>query len=187
MNRKWFLIAIIVVVVLFVAAVVGLGVWFESPGVRVFLGDFHAEVSSVGYIIDSATGEVLGQTPVTVDGSTGRSEPNSFDGELTVLGYQNFSNGTITATKVVETAGEYYIINHLESCTHSEQDDNGITKEVEHFCDYYYTWFFRPSDPEFLIVAVEDFEEENTYYVVCTPTEGEALQTYEWFQNNRPE
>lgn len=187
MKKKWIPITLLSVVVLFIGAVIALSVWFESPGIRVFGGDLHAEVSAVGYIIDGETEEILGQTPVNVDGSTSRTEEDVFDGELLVLGYQNTATGTISATKAIEYAQDFCIIHHLESCTHPEENEEGITQDVEHFCDYYYTWYLYPEDQDFLVVAVQDFEEDSTIYVVCADSEKQALERYDWFLANCPE
>lgn len=185
MKIKWGWILVAVVLMLFAAAL-GLRLWFNAPGVRVLGDDIHVDLSQKCYIIDGQTGELLDETTVTVKGATSRSDQKLFDGELKILGYQNSATGTITALKAIETTGEgYIIITHFENCTHRETDENGITKDVEHFCDYSYTYYLYPDAPGNLVVLIESFNKNQPMYAVCADSEEAAMERYEEFMKDR--
>lgn len=175
------------VVIALVGTVGGIALWFGSPGVRVFGGSLHAEINQIGYTIDPATGKIVGQTPINIDGSTSHSDPELFDGDSSMPAYKNDVSGTLEITRAIEvTDSGFYIIRQLEKCTHEETVDE-ITKDVEHLCDNYYTYYLYPEKKDFLIGLVEQFEENTPIYVVCADSEAEALETYNWFLANKPE
>ena len=184
-NRNklvWFAIGGIV---LAVALVLGLRLWFLSPGIHVFGGDIHVELSQKCYIIDGKTGEVVDETSVSINGSTSSEDSELFDGELKVLGYQNSATGTITSLQAIE-ADELggWKITHMENCTHQE-NVNGIIQDVEHFCDYHYTYYIDAKDPELLVVLVESFDKDQPQYAVFGNTEEDALIRYHNFLEAR--
>lgn len=185
MNRKWIWISLTVLVVLLTAAVVGLQIWYNSPGSHVVGGQIKVQLEATGYIIDGDTGEIIGQTPVSVNGvSTGS---DGFDGDVLVLGYQNVGEGVITETKKVErTDSGFYMIQCLESCVHQEMVNEQM-QSVEHICEYYYTYYLYPKKPKSLVVCVGNFDERKLLYVVCADSETEALEEYGWFMENKPE
>lgn len=186
MKIKWGVLPVTAIVVL-VVAVLGLRIWFVSPGVRVFGDDIHVNLTQKCFVIDGQTGEMLDETTVTVNGTTSRSDGELFDGELKILGYQNSATGTITALKAIEEADNgCWIITHLENCTHQEEDENGIIKDVEHFCDYSYTYYLYPEEPEQLVVLIESFDQYQPMYAVCADSEEAALQRYDEFMKQRP-
>lgn len=183
MKLKWGFI-LIAVILLLVLSVVGLKIWFSSPGIHIFGNDIHVDLTQECYIIDGQTGEMLDETTVTVKGATSSRDREIFDGELKIIGYQNSAAGTIEALKAIETADDgTWIITHLENCTHPETDENGITKDVEHFCDYSYTYYLYPEEPGQLVVLIESFDQYNPMYAVCADSEEAALERYEEFMS----
>lgn len=184
MKNKWGWLAVsgIVLVVLFVLA---LRLWFLSPGIHVLGNDVHVEINQQCYMIDGKTGEVVDETTVAINGSTSSEDPELFDGELKVIGYQNSASGTVTSLQAIEVdeVGGWRIT-HLENCTHQENVD-GIIQDVEHFCDYHYTYYIDPDDPELLVVLVESFDQDQPLYAVFGNTQEDALQRYRNFLEAR--
>lgn len=175
---RWLAIAVIVLAVAFVAV---LRLWFLSPGIHVLGKDIHVELERRCYIIDGKTGQIVDETEVSIDGSTSSEDPELFDGELKVVGYQNSASGTVTSLQAIETDEHgRWRITHLENCTHQE-NVNGIIQDVEHFCDYNYTYYIDPEKPELLVVLIESFEKDQPLYAVCGNSEEEALQRYQDF------
>ena len=186
MKKKWWLLIVAVIVIL-VIAVVGLRIWFLSPGIQTFGNEIHVELSQKCFIIDGQTGELFDETTVIMDGTTSRSDSEIFDGELKILGYQNSASGTITALKAIEKQDDgCWTITHLENCTHQETDANGVSKPVEHFCDYSYTYYLYPNAPEQLVVLIESFQKYEPKYAVCAESEEAALERYEEFMKDHP-
>lgn len=185
MKNKWGYIPIIAIVLLVLVAL-GVRIWFISPGIRVVGNDIHVELTQKCFIIDGQSGEMLDETTVTVEGATSRRDRQLFDGELKIIGYQNSATGTITALKSIEkTEDGNWIITHLENCTHREEDENGVIKDVEHFCDYSYTYYLYPEDPGKLVVLIESFDQYQPMYAVCADNEEAALERYEEFMKQR--
>lgn len=186
MKMKWGLVLAIVIAVL-VAVVIGIRVWFISPGIRVLGHDIHVDLSQTCYIIDGQSGEILDETTVSVKGATSRSDHTLFDGKMNVIGYHNVESGTIEATMGIKTTESgCWIITKLENCTHQETDANGITKDVEHICDYSYTYYLYPNDPGALVVLIESFEKYEPMYAICADNEQAALERYENFLKQHP-
>lgn len=186
MKVKWGLALVITVAVL-LAAVIGVRIWCTSPGIRVLGNEIHVNLSQKCFLIDEQSGEIVDETTVTVKGGADRNDSTLFDGELKILGYQNSETGKITALKAVETAEDgCRIITYLENCTHREKDENGITKDVEHFCDYSYTYYLYPDAPEKTVVLIESFSKNQPVYAVCADSEQAALDRYEEFLEYRP-
>ena len=186
MKKNWTWILAVAVLGLVVVAF-AVRIWFNAPGIRILGDEIHADLHQKCYIIDAQTGEVIDETTVSIKGATSRSDSVLFDGELKILGYQNSASGTVTALKSIET-GENgcWIISHLENCTHQETDENGVTKDVEHFCDYSYTYYLYPDSPEQLVVLIESFNQYKPKYAVCAESEECALERYEDFLKDRP-
>lgn len=186
MKIKWgWLLAAVVVILVTVA--LGLRIWFVSPGIRILGNDIHVDLTQKCYIIDGQTEEMLDETTVTMKGATSRSDRELFDGELKILGYQNSASGTVTALKAIETIEDgCWIITHLENCTHQEEDENGVIKDVEHFCDYSYTYYLYPDAPGELVVLIESFDQYRPMYAVCADSEEAAMERYEEFMEHRP-
>ena len=186
MKSKWYLIPVIAVILLVIVAL-GFRIWFISPGFHVVGNDIHVDVTHKCFIIDGQTGELLDETTVTVTGGTSRSNGALFDGDLKILGYQNSASGTITSLKSIEKSENgCWMITHLENCTHQETDENGVSKDVEHFCDYSYTYYLFPDDPERIVVLIESFDQYEPKYAVCADSEQDALERYEEFLKHRP-
>lgn len=186
MKKKWFLLLVGAVLILVIAALC-FRIWFVSPGIRVLGKDIHVDLSQKCYIIDGQTGELLDETTVIVDGTTSRSDQGLFDGDLKILGYQNSASGTVTALKAIEQKNQdCWMITHLENCTHLEEDENGVIKPVEHFCDYSYTYYVYPNDPAQLVVLIESFERYEPKYAVCADSEEAALERYQEFMKQHP-
>ncbi len=179
-KNIWFWILITIVAVL-VTGVVALRCWFVSPGIRMFGKDIHVELSRKCYIIDAQSGEVVDETTLTINGSSSSSDVAIFDGELKIMGYQNSATGTVTALKSIEIKDDgIWEITHLENCTHQETVDD-VIKDVEHFCDYSYTYYIHPDEPELVVALIESFIKYNPQYAVCADTEEEALARYALF------
>lgn len=186
MKSKWWMCLVAVIAVL-VLVVFGIRIWFVSPGIHVLGDEIHINLTEKCFVIDGRTGELEYETTVTVKGGTSRSDQELFDGDLKVIGYQNSADGTITDLKAIEKRDDgSYIITHMENCTHQEEDENGITKDVEHFCDYSYYYYIDPSDPGQLVVAIDSMNEYKTVYAVCAESEEAALARYEEFTSKLP-
>ena len=186
MKIRWGWVLSAVVVLLVIAALM-IRIWFISPGIRILGQEIHVDLSRTCYIIDGQTGGLVDETTVTVKGATSRSDAEIFDGELKILGYQNSASGKVTALKAIERKENgCWVITHLENCTHRETDENGISKNVEHFCDYSYTSYFYPDAPEQTVVLIESFDEYKPMYAVCADSEKGALERYEDFLEHRP-
>lgn len=186
MKKKWVWILLGSVAALLVA-VIAVRMWFTSPGIRVFGNEIHVDLSEECYIIDGQTGELLNETTVIIKGATDRNDQSLFDGELKIIGYQNSADGEISALKAIETTESgCWTITHLENCTHQEEDDNGITKPVEHFCDYSYTYYLYPNEPDKLVVLIESFSVYKPLYAVCADSAEAALVRYEEFMKDQP-
>lgn len=186
MKKKLWLIPVAVIVILIIA-VLCLRAWFTSPGIQVIGNEIHVELDQKCYIIDGQTGELLSETNVVINGETSHLDRELFDGELKIIGYQNSADGTITSLKAIEIRDDgCWIITHLENCRHPEQDENGVTKDVEHFCDYSYTYYVYPEDPQMLVVLIESFNNYEPKYAVCADSEEEALARYAEFMKDRP-
>lgn len=180
MKNKWIWVGT-AALALIVAAVLSVRLWFVSSGIHVLGNDIHVELTQKCYMIDGSTGEVVDETTVSINGSTSRTDKELFDGELKVLGYQNSASGTVTSLKSIETdENGCWQISHIENCTHQE-DIDGIIQDVEHFCDYNYTYYIYPHEPKLLVVLVESFAQDQPQYAVCADTEEEALERYERF------
>lgn len=185
MKIKWGWVLSAFVVLLVVAAL-AIRIWFISPGVRIFGREIHVDLSRTCYIIDGQTGELVDETTVTVKGATSRSDRELFDGDLKILGYQNSASGNVTALKAIETKEDgCWVITHMENCTHQETDENGNVKNVEHFCDYSYTYYLYPDAPEQTVVLIESFDEYKPMYAVCADSEEAALERYGDFLKHR--
>ena len=183
--KKWLGWLAVVCVALLILTVLSLRLWFISPGIHVLGEDLHVELTQTCFIIDGKTQEVVDETTVLVNGSTQSGSPELFDGELKIVGYQNSSNGTITSLKALEVNEDGgWILTHLENCTHQE-NVNGIIQDVEHFCDYHYTYYIPETNPEDLVVLIESFDRDQPQYAVCAATEAEALERYKDFQENK--
>lgn len=186
MKKKWGLIPVAAVVLLVLVAF-GIRIWFISPGIHILGNDIHVDLSQKCFIFDGQTGELLDETTVTVKGATSRADRELFDGELKILGYQNSASGTVTALKSIETLDNgCWTITHLENCTHQEKDFDGVTKDVEHFCDYSYTYYLYPDTPEQMVVLIESFDQYQPMYAVCADSESSALERYEEFIKQSP-
>ena len=180
MKDKWMWLIIVLVVVL-IAASVGFRVWYLSPGIRVVGNELHAEITGKCYIIDEADGQIVDETTLSINGSTSSADGDLFDGELKVLGYQNSASGTITSLKSIERKQDgIWTITHIDNCTHQENVD-GIIRPMEHFCDYHYTYYLRPDDPEFVVVLIDSFEQSKPQYAVLASDEAEAMARYNEF------
>lgn len=189
-KKKWLLIGGAAALVI----LVGVLCWLFWPGYRMVGDRLFVDVQKVGFVFDPETGEILGETPVTVSGSADSADGGKFEGEILVLGYQNVSDGTITGSAGTEKTDDgYVLIHYLESCTHYEKvefesgydPEKDVTKKVEHLCDYNYTICLYPEDKDFLAVEVGNFYEDSLVYVICAEDEAEAKERYQWYVENR--
>ena len=186
MKNKWWICLVAVVAVL-VLGVLGLRIWFLSPGIHTLGKDIHVNVTQKCYIIDGYSGEIVDETTVTVKGGTKSTDREVFDGNLLVLGYHNTYDGTLTALKAVEKRDNgSYIITHMENCAHFEEGENGIIKEVEHFCDYSYYYYIYPEDAGKMVVTIDSLSKSSRNYAVCAENEEAALVRYKEFISQEP-
>ena len=184
MQRKWGWLLAAAVIIL-VSTVLVLRIWFMSPGIHVLGKEIHINLTESCYLFDGETDELLDETILSINGGTSRSDRTLFDGEMKVLGYENSASGTVTGIKSIEvTEAGCWVITHIENCTHQENVD-GIIKDVEHFCDYEYTYFVYPDDPQATVVLIESFNDRTSVYAVCASDEEEARRDYVRFLERR--
>lgn len=186
MKNKWG-ICLVAVVAALVLGVLGVRIWFVSPGIHILGKDIHVDVTQKCFIIDGFSGEIVDETTVTVKGGTDSADQKLFDGELMILGYQNTSDGTISSVMSIEKRDNgTYIIDHMDTCVHPEEGENGIIKDVEHFCDYSYYYYIYPDDAEKLVVVIDSLNKYNRSYAVCAENEEAALARYADFISQLP-
>lgn len=188
-KKLWIIIAAAAVLA------VGIGVicWLFWPGYRVVGERLYVDIQKTGFVFDPKTGEILGETPVTVSGTAKSADGGDFEGEILVLGYQNMADGVVTGTAATETTDDgFVLIHYMESCTHYErvefedyQAEKDVTEKVTHICDYYYTVCLYPENKDFAAVEVGDYAEESLVYVICAEDEAEAKERYDWYVKNR--
>ena len=192
MNKKklWLIIGAAIAAL---AILIGVLCYLYWPGYRVVADRLYVDVEKTGFVFDPETGEILGETPVLVRGTATSAHNGVFSGEVEVLGYQNYADGTIVGEGTTERAKDgTVLIHYLENCTHYQDVEledykaaTGVTEKVTHLCDYYYTVCLYPEDGEFVAVEIGDFEEESLVYVICAKTESQAKERYEWYVKNR--
>ena len=183
--KKKIVISVVGCILILIAVVAILHFWFRSEGIQVLGDDIHAEISGKCFIIDPEKSEVLDETMVYVNGSTMRLDATLFEGELSVVGYQNTADGTMESTMGVEQRdGGYWLISHIQSCTHRENID-GITKDVEHICKYQYVYYLNPEFEDQVIVRIETVDDDPVYAVLAG-SEEEALSRLDYFMEYRP-
>ena len=191
-KKKFWLIVGIAAALL--AVVIGVLCWLFWPGFRVVGDRLYVDVQETGFIFDPKTGELLGQTPVTVTGTAKSAKGGVFDGEVLVLGYQNEVDGVVKAEAGTETTDDGWVVVHyLESCTHNEvvefengyKPENDVTKQVTHICNYYYTVCLYPENKDFAAVEVGHYYDDTLVYVICADNEAEARENYNWYVKNR--
>lgn len=192
MNKKkmWIIITAAAVAL---AALIGVLCWLYWPGCRVVGDTLYVDIQETGFAFDPETGELLGQTPVTVSGTAGLKAGKLFSGEILVEGYQNSSSGTITGSGAAEKQDDgSVLIYYNESCVHYEtaeteadQTAAAATEKVEHICDYYYTVCLYPRKGDLTVVEVGSYLNETLVYVICAENEAEARELYQWYVENR--
>lgn len=187
-SSKWIWIGMTLLVIALTATVIGVNYWYHSGSIRIAGDDIRVEFEGIGYIFDGETGEITGQTPVTLIGKSKSTDSEVFEGELDVLAYPNEETGTITSDVAVkEIADGYWIIRKLDTCLHYETTENERTEAVRHFCNYVYSYYFRPDNPDFLVVCIESYSNGGVAYVVLADSEEKATENYNWFMENEPE
>ena len=180
MKKKWFLMTAVAIVILLIGAAVSIHFWFEMPGIRVIGEDIHAELSGHCFIIDSDTGEIIDETELHLNGSTSSADDTLFEGQLNVVGYHNTEEGTISSIMGVEQGKNgYWIIRHIQSCTHRETID-GITQDKEHFCKYEYLYYLNPNLQDQAVVRIESINDD-PLFAVRADNQEEALSRYQAF------
>ena len=180
MKQKWPVVMVFLLIFGIIAGVTAVRFWFESDGIRILGNDLHAEVSGKCYIISPETEEILDETSVYISGSSSYADSSIFEGNLSIVGYQNVVKGTISSTMAIEKGKNgYWLIHHLETCTHQETVD-GITKPKEHFCDYQYIYYLNPDLGDQVIIRIEP-SGEDAMYAVCADTQEQALERYRNF------
>ena len=119
MKKKWiFGIAAVLLLALIVTAVIIIVKYgqFHSEGIHLDGDYIHVEGTWTGYAFDPETGDLVGQTPVSINGNSDKKE-KKFNGEMIVLGYQNVKDGQVQATTVTEpTDTGFYLIHYFEDC-----------------------------------------------------------------------
>ena len=166
-------------VVALLAAVIGMNIWYKSGNVRVLLGNLRVSLSGNAYVIDHETGEIIGQTLVMVDGQTHNGTDGAFTGTLDVMDYYNEADGTLTSNKgILQSEDGYWEIHLMESCRHTEKNEDGTSQVVDHSCKYSFIYVVHPDKQDFMIVRVKDKYEVYPLYVVMADSEEEALRLY---------
>lgn len=184
MKKKWIWLPAVLILVL-AGGFLGLRLWLHSPGIHVFGKELYADVSGKCYIIDGTTGEVVDETTLTIDGGTEGLDAVTFQGDLKILGYHNTADGIITASKMIEKRDNgCWQITHLENCTHQEEQD-GIIKPYEHFCDYHYVYYLYPKEPDLVVVLIDSFDKPHPQYAVMADSEEQALERYQMFLRSK--
>lgn len=182
--KKWILIGMTLLILALTATVIGINGWYKSGNIRVLDGRLRVEIHGVGYIIDHETGEVTGQAPMSVIGSSDSMDKTVFVGDLDIMGYANEADGTMTSNKgIVKGSNGYWEIRHLDNCTHLETDEDGNSEIVNHSCKFSYIYYVHPDKQDFLIARVRDKYAVYPVYVVLANSEAEALQIYRDFIN----
>lgn len=186
MKTRWLWIAIIGVLVIVLSVLLGGKLFLRSSGIRTFGGDLYVNVSGTAYAFDDQTGEFLDVTQMTVDGCTDGG--GIFEGTLSVLGFPITESGTIAGDAVVTVTGDgFYCIEYLPMCTHMETAENGEREyPLEHQCNFSYTYYVYPENPEFLAVVVYDYAEMEYYVAVMADSQEQAESRYAWFLENEP-
>ena len=188
MKKKWILgIAAALLLALIVTAVIIIAKYskLNSPGIHIDGDYIHAEGVWTGYSFNPKTGEMVGQTPVTINGSSDKKD-NKFNGEMTVMGYMNVRDGQVSATTVTEpTNTGFYLIHYFEECYHEADQENKVSA-YSHQCEYYYTYYFYPEKENFVAVEVMNSEFEDDVMVICASSEEQARADFAWFMENKP-
>ncbi len=193
MKKKWILIGVAAVVV--AALLVGGLLYYKHmqnrPGVHMFDGTLYVNLQGTGFTFDVETGEIIGETPVTAQGSA--KVDKSFDGDLNVLGYSLSETGTITHNSTLMDVGNgFYEIHYSPSCQHTETvdvtDEEGKvtgtkTEQKDHLCNYQYIYVVCPENPDFLAVYINDYAETDYYCSVLADSEAEAKDLYKWLRD----
>ena len=159
-NHKWIWIAL---VILFIAAlavtIVLVNRWYLSGNVRTTGQQVRVDLSGKAYIFEHETGEMLGETMMTLYGETKPGNLEVFDGWMNIMNmeYMNEYDGVLTTTMgVLEGEDGYMEIHVHESCTHVETNDRGTKEEVTHACKYTYEFYVHPDMQDFLVARVKD-------------------------------
>lgn len=182
---KWIWIGAILFIIVLIGVVVGINMWYNSGNVRAMGGKLRAELYGVGYVFNHETGELIGQTTVSVNGETSSSDKEIFEGLLNVKDYYNEADGTLTTTKgVLEGDDGYWEIRVRENCRHIEENDDGTSEVVNHSCKYSYTYYVHPDKQDFLVVRVRDKYEVYPLYVIMANSQEEATRIYKEFTAN---
>ena len=184
-NHKWIWIAL---VILFIAAlavtIVLVNRWYLSGNVRTTGQQVRVDLSGKAYIFEHETGEMLGETMMTLYGETKPGNLEVFDGWMNIMNmeYMNEYDGVLTTTMgVLELEDGYMEIHVHESCTHVETNDRGTKEEVTHACKYSYEFYVHPDKQDFLVARVKDSYAVYPVYIVMAPTEEEATRIYHEF------
>ena len=178
-HKKWILIPVFALLLGIVGTIVGMNLWYKTGNVRVLMGNLRVKLSGNAYVIDHETGEIIGQTLVMVDGQTVSGTDGAFNGTLDVMDYYNENEGTLTSNKgVLQGEDGYWEIHLLENCCHTEENEDGTSKEVNHSCKYSFIYIVHPDKQDFMIVRVKDKYEVYPLYAVMADSEEEALQLY---------
>lgn len=193
MKKKWILIgaAVAVAVVLLAGGLLYVKHMQSRPGVHVFDGKLYVDITGTGFTFDVESGELKGQTPVTVKGSAGVDA--SFDGTLSVLGYPVTETGKITHySTLMDLENGFYEIHYSPACVHTETidvtDEEGNatgtkTQQVNHLCNYQYIYVVYPENPDFLAVYIYDESETDYYCSVVADSEEQAKELYRWLRD----
>ena len=89
------------------------------------------------------------------------------------------ADGTLTSNKgILQSEDGYWEIHLMESCRHTEKNEDGTSQVVDHSCKYSFIYVVHPDKQDFMIVRVKDKYEVYPLYVVMADSEEEALRLY---------
>lgn len=195
MKKKWVIIGA-VVLVLAIAVLIGIILYVNhmksQPGVYVFDGDLYVDLEGSAFTFNVKSGEVIGETPVDVNGCTKGGE--KFEGTLSVLGYPTTETGKISGDPFVrKLENNFYEIHYSPACLHAESVDvtneagevtGTRTEQVDHFCNYQYIYCVNTDKPNFLAVYVYNMSKDEWYCSVVAENEEQAREGFQWLRDN---
>lgn len=154
-----------------------------APGGHAVDDNLYAHFSGDCYIFREKDDTLVEISMVAMDGF---QVEDSFEGTLSVLGYEHSEDGFIEGTPLVSKVGDFYTVLDKKTCRHNETDEDGNNKMVTHFTDYEFTYYVYPQKPEFLAVLIYEHLKDDYYVGVLATSEAEAKEYYQWFQENEP-
>lgn len=180
-KRFWLWLAALVVIL---GILIGLGClhsWWHSPGVHIFGNKANIDLRQNAYLINEATGEVVGTTSVVIIGQVTNGKDNgTFDGYITVDGFEiPYAEAQTMNAMYGKIEKPYLDISYSGGHYHSQGGvpvpDVSVTYYIE----------IDTRRPEDVIVCVVDQTENTYYYAVHADSEEAAIQWFNEFKQER--